>query len=42
MEPGTKTAESARLIYAPGAGSAFGSAGSTAGEETMQTSSPVW
>ena len=41
IEPGTKTEDSARLIKAPSPGTAFGSAGSIAGVETMHTSSPV-
>ena len=40
-EPGVKAAERQRLIYAPSAGTASGSAGSMEGVETMHSTSPL-
>ena len=41
MEPGVKVAESRRLMYTPSGATGSLSMGSTAGDETMQMSSPV-
>ena len=40
-DPGTNAAERQRFIYAPSAGSASDSSGSTDGVDTMPRSSPV-